>query len=138
MAEPVFYGSDTYCLTDLQLVDVQVTDPVRLIGQRLVRRLTTPRGALGIINDDPDGGLDVRQYINAKLPPSAITTAQADISDECQKDEEVSSALVSMTESLGVLTIRIDVDGSSGPFSLVLNVGDVTTDAIFSFNQANQ
>lgn len=138
MADPVFYGSDTYCLTDLQYVDVQITDSRVLIGQRLVRRLTTPRGALGLINDDPDGGLDVRQYVNAKLSPSAITTAQADIANECQKDEEVASAIVSMSLSLGTLTITIAVDGSTGPFVLVLNVGDVTTDVIFSFNQANQ
>lgn len=133
-----FYGVDTYCLTDLLRVDVLVTDPAQLIGQRLVRRLTTPRGALGLISDDPDGGFDVRTLVNMKLTPTTLSSASADIASEAQKDEEVASVSVRMTPSKSALVITLDVLSSAGPFVLVLNVDQLTTAVVFSFQAANQ
>lgn len=127
------YGSDTYCLTDLQLIDTIITDPRQIIGQRIARRLQVQRGALALINDDPNGGFDIRQYLNAKMGPGEIASAQSAIEAECLKDEEVQSASVSMTLDAGNLSISIRLAGASGPFQLVLNVSQITTDVIFSF-----
>lgn len=136
MAVSVFYGSDTTCLDDLPLIDTQVTDPRVLIGQRIARRLTTPRGALALINDDPDFGWDVRQYINAKLTEAQKASAARVIQDEVLKDQQVEAATVSFSVSnAGAVYIRLDVAASGGPFSLTLSVSQLTTAAVFDFNQ---
>ncbi len=129
-----FYGSDTACIDDLPLIGTTITDPVQLIGQRTVRRLTTPRGALALINDDPNFGFDVRQYINAKLSPAQIATAEASITDEVTKDEEIQDAVVSFSlGAAGAISIDISMQTNAGPFSLTLNVNDLTTQLLFAF-----
>ena len=129
------YGSDTACLLDVGLVDIQITDPVQLIGQRIARRLQTPRGALAAINDDPNFGWDVRQYINGKISPTTIAAAQTQILAECLKDEQVSAATVTIgyVRSTGVMTINIVAQSASGPFTLTLTVDQLTVDAVFNF-----
>lgn len=136
-----FFGSDAYCLDDLQLIDTLVTDPNILVCQRVARRLQVPRGALGLINDDPDGGLDVRQFVNARLTTTQIQAAEAQIKAEVLKDEEVESATVKVTLSnqSGALSISIAMTSATGPFLLTLSVNDLTVQAVFSFGnqQAN-
>lgn len=129
-----FYGSDSYCLTDLQWVSTQVTEPRVLIGQRIARRLQTPRGALALINGDPDFGFDVRTLVLGKLTTTLRVQAQSAIKSECLKDEEVLSASVSVEPTSGGSGLRITIllQASDGPFTLVLNVSDLTVDAILS------
>ncbi len=128
------YGADTACTNDLPLISVTITDPVQLIGQRTVRRLTTPRGALALINDDPNFGFDVRQYVNAKLSPAAIATAQSNIQDEVTKDEEILSADVTFVlGAAGAISISISMQTNVGPFSMTLTVNELTTQAVFTF-----
>lgn len=134
----IFYGSDTSCVDDIGLVDVQITNPRVLIGQRIARILQTPRGALGIIGDDPNVGFDSRKLIQGKLSPTTIAIAQQQIAAECLKDEQVQSANASLTLSNDVLTIAIDLASSDGPFTLTLNVSDLTTALIFSFQNGSQ
>ena len=130
------YGADTACTSDLPLISTTITDPVQLIGQRTIRRLTTPRGALALINDDPNFGFDVRQYVNAKLTPAQIATAQSNIQDEVTKDEEIESADVSFTlGAAGAISIDIAMQTLAGPFSMTLTVNELTTQAVFTFNQ---
>jgi hypothetical protein len=126
-----FYGSDTSCVDDLPLIDAQVTDPKVLIGQRIARRLTTPRGALALVSDDGNFGWDVRQYLNGKIAPNTTAVAQQQITDECLKDEQVESATVSIANAAGVMTITIQVVSAAGPFTLTLDVRDLTTALIF-------
>lgn len=126
-----FYGTDTYCVSDLPLVDVQVTDPKQLIGQRLARRLTTPRGALGLIGDDPDAGLDVRQFLNAALSPRQISAIGQAVEAEALKDEQVASSAATVTFAAGALTIALKVSSSVGPFQLTLSVSALNTSLIF-------
>lgn len=131
MAAP-FYGTDSFCLTDLQRISTQVTEPAILIGQRLARRLQTPRGALGLINGDPDFGWDVRQLVLGKIAPGALVAAQSTIKSECLKDEEVLACSVSVDRTSGGSGIRITINAtaSNGPFALVLNVDALTVEAI--------
>jgi hypothetical protein len=129
-----FYGSDTACVTDLSLVDTQITEPRRLIAERLARLLQTDRGGLGVIGDDPNRGFNVRALVNAKLAPSFIAQAQQQIVSECLKDEQVQSATCSIVlQATGALTVTVNGVSSEGPFSLTLDVGQLTTNAVFSF-----
>ena len=126
-----FYGSDTYCLTDLPLIDVQVVDPKQLIAQRLVRRLSTPYGALGIIGDDADAGLDVRQYLNAALSPRQVSAIAQAVESELLKDEQVANCTATLTFAAGALVIGLSVVSAAGPFTLTLNVSALTTTLVF-------
>lgn len=128
-----FFGSDTTCVSDVPLIDLQITDPRVLIGQRVARRLQTPRGGLASIGDNPDGGWDCRQYVNMKLAPGDIATAQGQIQNECLKDEAVQSAVVTMIQAGSVLTITIRLLSAVGPLTLTMNVQQLTVEAIFSF-----
>lgn len=129
----VFLGSDTVCLDDLPLIDTQTSDPLTLVGQRLARRLSTQRGALAFINDDPNGGLDVRQYVLAKMSTGQRSIIQNQVQAECLKDEEVQTASVDVSFNTGALIITIAVTTGSGPFTLTLNVDQLTVQAVFSF-----
>lgn len=128
-----FYGSDTSCVTDIGLVDVLVTDPALLISQRIARRLQTPNGALAVIGDDPDFGFDVRQFVNGKFGPSQLGAAQSIVQAEVEKDEEVSSATVTITlGAAGALSIVISGTSAAGPFSFTMAVGQLTVDVVFN------
>lgn len=136
----IVYGQDTSCVSDIGYTDVQVTNPRLLIAQRIARILQTPRGAFAIIGDDGSVGYDTRALINAKLGPTELAKAKADIEAECLKDEQVNDATATLTLNAqsSTLTISISLTSSDGPFSLVLAVGDVTTDILFSFQDGSQ
>lgn len=126
------YGAATLGVSDIPLMSVTSTDPYLVVGQRVARRLLTPRGGLAAIGDDPNFGWDVRQYTNGRLSPSALAQAQAQIKNECEKDEEVASADVTMTfVNGGALTITIKLTGATGPFTLVLPVQNLSAAQIF-------
>jgi hypothetical protein len=127
------FGQDSSCVSDVGLFDLQITDPIILVGQRIMRRLTTPRGGLASIGDDPGFGWDVRQLINARLSPSSIATYQQQIAAECMQDETVSTATATISNSNGTITVSISLASAVGPFSLTLPVQDLTSAQIFTF-----
>ena len=129
----IFYGSDVQCIEDFGPVDIIVTNPRQLIGERIARLLQTPRGALGLIGDDPSVGWDVRQYVNGKTGPLDLSFAQTQIRNECLKDEQVLEASVAITASGNSMTISIEIASSEGPFTLTLDVQDLTVKAVFNF-----
>lgn len=135
--DPNVYGVGMSGLTDLLAADVVITDPAQLIGQRIAHRLTTPRGALAIINGPADFGWDVHQLVNGKLAPNTIAIAQSQIQAECEKDEEVATAIVTITPgAAGALTVSINLTTAAGPFTLTFNLPTIgaaaATQAIFS------
>jgi hypothetical protein len=134
MAVQEFFGSDTACLTDLSEIDVQIQDPVRLIGERIARRWQTQRGALASINGDPDFGLDVTQLVNAKMTPNDRQTAQAALAQEAEKDQQVDTCTVTISVgSGGAISVVGRFTTPAGPFSLTLDVRDlVVEDVMFS------
>jgi hypothetical protein len=126
------YGSDTTCVSDTPLIDLQISDPQQVIGQRIARRLQTPRGGLAAIGDDPNFGLDIRQYTLARMNPSQLSQAQSQIAAECTKDEEVSAADVTIQfTNGGPMTVTIQLTSAAGPFTLTLAVSALTTALIF-------
>lgn len=126
-----FYGSDSACITDVGLTDIQITNPVQLIGQRLARRLQTPRGGLAAFGGPADFGWDVRQLVLKKLTNAAKSTAQQQIEDECTKDEQVLSASCAITGTGGNLVITVTGISSAGPFTLTGNVQQFTAPEFF-------
>lgn len=121
-----FYGSDTSCTTDVPLISVNVSDPRTLIGQRLIRRLTTNRRGLAAVNGNPDGGWNVRQYMLKRLSPSTVGIAEQQIGAECTKDEQVQSASVTITYAAKKLAIAIQATSAAGPFLLTIQLTPTT------------
>lgn len=115
-----FYGTDTSCTTDIPLVSVQVTDPRTLIAQRLIRRLTTPRGGLAVIGGNPNFGWDVRQYLLGRMSTAEQTQGEQQVKAECEKDEQVKSVTCKFTFEDKKLTIGVQCLSAAGPFSLTV------------------
>ncbi len=119
--EPLGYGRDLSCVDDLA-VDFSDVDPesTRGIAESLVRRLTTPRGKL---LDDPNYGLDLRQYLNTGIvSPNGISDVSVAVRGECKKDDRVDDLTVTVdfTESTKVMTVTLrvlPVDSTLGGFT---------------------
>lgn len=127
------FGTSTLGVTDVPLKSISTSSPFLVVGQRVMRRLLTPRGGLASIGGDPNFGWDVRQYINGRVSSSTLAQAQQEIQNECLKDEEVLSATVSFVYAFnGALSITIQLTGATGPFSLVLPVQNLTAAKIYT------
>jgi hypothetical protein len=128
------YGTDTFWLNDAPLISVPTSDPFLVVGQRIVRRLTTPRGGLSVFGGDPDFGWDIRQYVLGRVSPAKLGQAEAQVAAEVAKDEAVESATAKFVyTSNGNLTITVQALLAVGPLSLVLNVSALDVSAEFNF-----
>lgn len=126
------YGTATLGVSDIPLISIRSSDPYLVIGQRIARRLTTPRGGLAAIGDDPNFGWDVRQYTNGRLSPVLLAQAKSQIEAECTKDEEISAAFATLTfANGGALTITLQLTSAAGPFTLVMPVANLSATLIF-------
>lgn len=128
------YGIATLGVSDVPLKSISTSDPFLVIGQRVARRLTTPRGGLAAIGGDPYFGWDVRQYLNGRLSAASKAQAQIEIQKECIKDPEVLTALATLNYTFnGPLIITVQLTAAQGPFSLVLPVQNLTAAQVYTF-----
>lgn len=125
----VDYGTDVSATTDLPRRDALVSGP-RNLGEALVRRLSTRRGALARIGESADYGLDVRDMIHQALTDADRGAWENDIARECEKDERVQLAIakVEYTEATGSASITIDIVpvGENQRLTYVLQVTALT------------
>lgn len=115
-------GTDLSCVLDSPPEMSEVSGRTCL-AQAIARRLITPRGRL---IDDADYGYDLSQYINDDLSTADIARIQFEAESECVKDERVLGAKVVLTVASQVMTVIVTLEDSSGPFTLVLAINDVT------------
>lgn len=123
---PFGYGSDISCGQDF---DPEMTEldgfDYRVLGQAAFRRLDCPRGALP---DDPDYGIDLRDFLHEGLTEQEIRAMKGRIGSELRKDDRIESVTVDVTPSLTVdgLRLRIVIQivprdpRFDGPFSMTL------------------
>lgn len=92
------YGIDLSCVTDFDptLAEVDPASPIAIV-QAVIRRFTTPRGALA---DDQNYGLDIRGHVNRAATPRDLRALSGALQGEAQKDDRVLEALVQLTASL--------------------------------------
>lgn len=127
------YGTATLGVTDVPLKSISSSSAYLVVGQRVMRRLLTPRGGLASIGGDPNFGWDIRQYTNGRVSSAALAQAQQEIQRECLKDEEVLGASVTFAYAFNAsLVITIQLTGATGPFSLVLPVQNLTAAQIYA------
>ncbi len=96
----------------------------RVLAEALARRLMTPRGRL---IGYPNYGYDLTEWVNADVSARDIASIRANVQAECLKDERVESVNVSVVLAKdGTLTVTLNIEGSLGPFTMVLGVSEVT------------
>jgi hypothetical protein len=122
------YGRDVSATTDLHTGRVS-TGP-RLVAEAAFRRLITARGSL---IDDPNYGLDVRQFIHEGLTPGRIASIPGRIKQEVGKDDRIlpESLRVDMrldgplTSQVATISVR-GLTSDEEPFELVMAVSEIT------------
>lgn len=123
----VDYGTDLSCTNDIAS-DGRMVTGFTVVAEALIRRLSTPRGRLIA---DPNYGLDLRQYINADMSPRDIAGLRAAVSAECAKDERVNAVrTLAVLDTVGVLTLTIEIDLGTESFTLVVAASDVTVELV--------
>lgn len=132
-----YLGTDTSCLTDLSTIDILISGS-NMLAQRLLRRLTTPAGAMNLIDPDPNAGIsfDLNQLINRAYTSQDQITDQQQISTVCQADQEVLDCSVQITppKQDRILKISIVITTAQGPFSLTIGVDQLNAQILYEVN----
>ena len=113
------YGTTIACVNDL-VAPSRFVSGQRAVAEAIARRLQTPRGAL---IDSRDYGFDLRDYVNADLTRPQMAALLGSVTAECQKDERVESADVTI-RFLGETELRVTINlmTAVGPFTLVMSI----------------
>ena len=126
---PAAYGTDLACIlrTDVLFSSATGIDVVR---QDAYHRLLTD-SVLGPAGDD--WGYDCRRLLGAT--DAQLQSFSALLSEVLQRDERITSAVVSITSSstgtgLRVVTVKAQCTTAAGPFDLVLSVDGVSVSTI--------
>lgn len=124
----VIYGEDTEATTDSTFARRQVSGQ-EAMGQAMLRRLTTTRGALASLGQ-PDYGYNLRQFLKGPAPP--ISTLNGNVENELLKDERIEDVTVETSYNAlsETLTVKSTGFGAEGPFDLTLVIGDVTVEIL--------
>jgi hypothetical protein len=119
------YGVDLSCTTDVT-PDFDEVDPnsYQGIGEAQFRRLITRRG---LLVDDPDFGRDVRGLVNRGVTTRDLLDEAGQIKLECEKDDRIRRADVTLTPEQGGKRIRITIrntpeDPRLAVFTLIMAV----------------
>lgn len=106
------FGSDISTVPDLDPAFRPISGQ-QVLAQALMRRLSTPRGALPF---NPDDGLDLNDWLHRGIDTTTLYRLKNAVKAECEKDERVYAVAVSLSPSarLDALTIRIQVEPVTG------------------------
>lgn len=108
----------------------------RSLADRILRRLTTPRGGLFYA---PTYGYHLQDCVGSTAPPGVVEQRTL---EQVMAEEEVENAecVAAFDESSGTLTVTINVVDAAGPFELVIKAADLTVSALLDgvelFNEA--
>lgn len=101
--------------------------------QALARAITTQTGVLAWIGDDPDYGMDVRDYLGGEDDARTTFVVASKVETTFLRDERVTAAKVDVTVLAGRMTIAARVADSQGPFRFVLVVSAVSVETLRVF-----
>lgn len=119
-------------LLDLDPTFALCTGRVQL-AQAIGRRITTRRGTLGWIGDDPDYGVDVRDFLGSDANAQSAFRVAAMVDAEVLRDERVLACKATATITDGTLTLSLRLADADGPFRLVLAISALTVDLLKVF-----
>jgi hypothetical protein len=126
------FGRDLWC--DDSLRTGRFVTGIKLLGQAIFRRLTTPRGSLRGGEAEANYGLDLVGLLGSGDVRNLVASLPDRIRLELVKDERIAdvTAIVDATYDgpKATLAISIAVESSVGPFTLKLSVNDVTAELL--------
>lgn len=126
------FGKDTSCTGSLR-PGVVVTG-VRLVGEAIFRRLTTPRGMLRGGEQEADYGLDMLELVGASVTPGDIAALPGRVRNEVLKDPRIVSVEVTATTTkvgpATTLTLVISCVTGEGPFDLTVGVDEASVELL--------
>jgi hypothetical protein len=126
MTQPVNlpdYGQTLSCVFDIGPMGEMVSG-LTALSQALVRRITTPRGRL---LTDPNYGYDVNGELNDDVTAAQVGSIAANMDQEFLKDQRVfASSTTAALSPLGELDTVSSIQSALGPFTLTLNVSQLT------------
>ncbi len=93
----------------------------------MARSLCTERGS---IEEEPDRGFDIRNWINGKWTQQRLFQAQQSIVREALKDERVYSCTAALRFANRRLDVEINIETMEGTFRLVLAITDVSVEVL--------
>lgn len=130
-----FPNADANGALDVDLGMQEVTGRDVLI-QRLVRRQLTPPGS---VIDSPNDCIDVRGFVSAGVTQTDLQSLAGALRNELLKDEGVTDVAISVSfdPRIAMLSIVEKFTSGYGPFSLTLNVSQVTLEILVQ-NQGSQ
>lgn len=126
-------GKDTAC-TD-RLRTGRYSTGLRLVGEAIFRRLTTPRGMLRGGEDEGIYGLDLAGRIGTIASEADAAALQAQIRTECMKDDRIVDAAATVTATTTgpstsyAIAVVCDVD-DGGSFTLTMAASAVTVELL--------
>lgn len=101
--------------------------------QAIARRLTTRRGELAWIGDDPDYGDDVRELLGEDVGTRAAFVLSQRIESQCLADERVLSARATTTITQGRAVATVQVADHDGVLRFTLAITDVSVEILKVF-----
>jgi len=130
------YGTDLWVSIGSDgTIDVDPTmrevSGVYVLAQSLVIRQLNSLGAfLGY----PDEGINIRSWLSKGFTQAQIQQLGAQVQAQLQRDQRVTSAVVSASFvfATGTLTLVENVQCGAGPFTLTLGISRVSTSVLFN------
>lgn len=118
------FGTDLDWSEDM-LASAGMTSGYRLLAQRALHRLSTPRGAC---LDSPDDGLDLAEFLSKGLTQTEIDSIPGEVAAELRKDEAFVDADVTLTQFVNGFNLDIRISLSDGSdLQLVFGVDQAGT-----------
>jgi hypothetical protein len=124
-------GVDLDVMTDLP-PSFTLARGFKNLANAIVRRLSTPKGALAKFGDDPDYGLGLMGWLNASRTTAEVQALGGEIEEQVTADERIQSAEVTVEFSHETSTLSVDLalTTAAGPFRLVLAASQRTVEVI--------
>ena len=122
------YGRDTSATS--RVVPGVIVEGNRLLAEAAIRRLRTQRGTLLY---DPDYGLPLSLLLGRDMTQAELASIPGQIRNELLKDERLENVRASLGRSSDGVTWILSIEFypvKTGPFGLVLSVGDVTVEVL--------
>lgn len=118
-------GTDIAGVLDLDAGLTTVSGRLAL-AQRILRRLTTPRG--GLLGSS-SYGYDVLSMVGSSVPASVV---EQRVLEQVLYEEEVEDAqcAATMNAATSEMTVELSVVDADGPFDLVLTASELTVSAL--------
>jgi hypothetical protein len=120
------FGSDLSCTDDLtaDMAEVPGDSPLA-VAQANFRRLTTARGT---VPDEPNYGLDVREFLNHGLTRKSLQEIPGQVRGELTKDDRNDASALSVEMVIAAdfksFDLVVRAQAAAGPYSLTLAVSD--------------